>query len=327
MSSPVLQSLIAFRVDELFDEMPGVRDGDAESIHRARVASRRLRELLPLTGESHATAEARRVVRAAGRQLGRVRDLDIMTGLLARYEDAMPSATAALAFARQEVRRQRCAAVRELVKALERLDLAHLRVLQPSRLDRVLPFHRAGISFGAWMRLLRERIERRADKASAAVDHSAGLYFPNRLHRTRIALKKLRYAIEIAAAVRAAVPAHIIHDLTTMQSRLGDIHDLHVLSMQVGELAGDQAPASQLAIIRSVLGTDIARLHRRYLKRRDRMHAAIEAARRVAVRPVVRIGPLVALSAVSAVALPAALMLAAARTGNDIPAERTCERR
>jgi CHAD domain-containing protein len=313
MTSPVLQSLIADRVDELFDELPGVRDGDVESIHRARVASRRLRELLPLTGENHAITAAEDIVREAGRQLGRVRDLDIIADLLARYEETVPSAAVTVALARRTVRQRRSEAAHGVVKALERLDLSSLAALRASPLERLSRLNRAIPAVGQWTRLLRDRIEQRSRKAAAATEHSAGLYFPNRLHRTRIAIKKLRYAVEVADAIRAWVPSHLIADLKKMQARLGEMHDLHVLATTVETLAGEEASTPQVAALRDAIDADILRLHRRYLERRDRLRAAIDACSRIAARPVVLSRPVVTLSTVSAVALPAALLLAGAR--------------
>lgn len=299
MASLVLHGLIARRVDELVAEMPGVRDGDVESIHRARVATRRLRELLPLAGDGDALDDAERAARETGRRLGRVRDLDVMADLLARYEEAVPSAVVAAALARRTIRTQRRDAARSLVKALDLHALVSVgRLVHPA---------------GSWTRRLQERIAQRADEASGAVEHAGGLYFPNRLHRTRVAIKKLRYAVEIADAVFASTPRHLLADLRTIQGRLGDLHDLEVLSACLDGLAGDEAPPPQIATLRGALHAEIARLHHRYLGRRDRLKAAIEACRRVAAHPMERSRPAAAWSTITAAALPAALALAAAR--------------
>src|SRR6185436_18171595 len=52
----------------------GVRDGDVESIHQARIATRRIRAALSALG--HADAEQLDVTKQLGRALGRVRELD-----------------------------------------------------------------------------------------------------------------------------------------------------------------------------------------------------------------------------------------------------------
>jgi hypothetical protein len=62
-----LESLISARADQFFALLPGVRDGLADSIHEARVASRRLRELLPLVGNRDEIRDAEQVARTAGR--------------------------------------------------------------------------------------------------------------------------------------------------------------------------------------------------------------------------------------------------------------------
>ena len=48
-----------------------------------------------------------------------------------------------------------------------------------------------------------ERAARRAVRLRAAIDNAAGLYLPDRLHEVRIAVKKLRYALESRARAAA----------------------------------------------------------------------------------------------------------------------------
>jgi CHAD domain-containing protein len=76
-----LTTLASKCAGDFFDQLPGIRDGRPDSVHDARVACRRLRELLPLLDDTRA-AEAKPVLVAAGNQLGRVRDLDVMIALL-----------------------------------------------------------------------------------------------------------------------------------------------------------------------------------------------------------------------------------------------------
>ncbi|HUF47098.1 MAG TPA: CHAD domain-containing protein, partial [Vicinamibacterales bacterium] len=77
------------------------RDGDVEGVHQARVASRRLREMLPLAGLA-APDEVRaltRVVRRVGRLFGPVREIDVSRAIWdaqARDGDWPPAVVAAL---------------------------------------------------------------------------------------------------------------------------------------------------------------------------------------------------------------------------------------
>jgi CHAD domain-containing protein len=59
--------------------LPGVEAGDVRAIHRTRVASRRLRELLPLLElESKTARKLARRLKKTTRQLGGVREVDVL---------------------------------------------------------------------------------------------------------------------------------------------------------------------------------------------------------------------------------------------------------
>src|SRR5262249_5059874 len=78
--------------------------------------------------------------------------------------------------------------------------------------------------------LARERTTRRARRLAAAIEHAAGMYLPDRLHDVRIAIKKLRYTLELGAAPRDGRPrnAAALRTLRSMQDLLGRMHDLEV---------------------------------------------------------------------------------------------------
>ena len=74
----------------IHDRYTGLLDGDHDSIHRARIATRRVREILPLTHEwqnQDRAEELRGIFKRMGRSLGRVRDTDTRISLL-RYLEA-----------------------------------------------------------------------------------------------------------------------------------------------------------------------------------------------------------------------------------------------
>src|SRR5262249_45808687 len=60
-----------------------IYDGDAEALHRTRIASRRLRELFPvLRIDAPATRKLDRRLRRVTKQLGTVRDVDVLMSLI-----------------------------------------------------------------------------------------------------------------------------------------------------------------------------------------------------------------------------------------------------
>src|SRR5262245_58835651 len=77
-------SLIASQLHELATQLPGVRTADVDAVHDARVLTRRLRELLRLAPNRPAdvVTDATDRLKAAGRALGEVRELDVLDSLL-----------------------------------------------------------------------------------------------------------------------------------------------------------------------------------------------------------------------------------------------------
>jgi CHAD domain-containing protein len=89
----------------LCDTLPGVLDGKEGSIHDARIATRRIRELLPLLADAKrrkALDDVYSRFKRLGRSLGRVRDADVRVTLLATLETRMPHAAPALVVLRQQ---------------------------------------------------------------------------------------------------------------------------------------------------------------------------------------------------------------------------------
>ena len=69
--------LIRQRLSALSRTLPGARKGDAHAVHQARVATRRLREALPLVVPGKSGKTLARKVRRVTRALGPVRELDV----------------------------------------------------------------------------------------------------------------------------------------------------------------------------------------------------------------------------------------------------------
>src|SRR3954470_21938692 len=74
--------LLRQRLEQFTRVLDGLEGGDLSALHRARVATRRLRELLPvLQLEAAVTAKLSRRLRKVTQRLGPVRELDVL-GLL-----------------------------------------------------------------------------------------------------------------------------------------------------------------------------------------------------------------------------------------------------
>src|SRR6202163_5064703 len=79
MSSTRRDDVRASRLDRFTTPSPVLESGEIGTVHRARVTSRRLRELLPVLGlEQTAVRKLGRRLRKLTRRLGSVRDLDVL---------------------------------------------------------------------------------------------------------------------------------------------------------------------------------------------------------------------------------------------------------
>jgi CHAD domain-containing protein len=301
-------SHIAHRhLESILSHLPGTLDGDVESVHQARIATRRLREVIPLVGDDVLPHTAD-TVRRAGKQLGRVRDLDVMSELLDSLGSRLPAAVAAAEWhdARHAVHERQRSARRRMVKALERLDLESLRGGFPAgswRMTRWLtPFWNA-----PWTESLWSRIISRAEAAVAAIHRAPAVYFPNRTHSARIAVKKLRYSIELAADTGIWRHDRVLKDLRRLQNVLGGIHDAQVLMDELDGLVHRSEPTTpRTSFLKATLASDIERQHAQYAKRRGQVdgiaaacaHAYGDARHRRQFR-----APLVAASVIAAPAI------------------------
>ena len=85
-------SLFRTQIQVLRASLPGVLDGQAGAVHDSRIATRRIRELLPLLTRHHQQPnpadDLHKRFRRLGRSLGRVRDADVRLALLSSLTEA-----------------------------------------------------------------------------------------------------------------------------------------------------------------------------------------------------------------------------------------------
>lgn len=269
----VLHRVLVRRLDAFEKHLRPALEGDVTAVHQARVASRRLRELLPLllseAGGPSAAEGARvsRAVRAVTRLLGPVRELDVTLGLLDELDHAEPALAVAISEVRTLVAAEHEARRQRLQRELSRREAARLvsRLRALSEGEPPTPMH--------WRERLAERTRRRAVGLHDAVDDAGMLYDPERLHAVRIAAKKLRYALELAGETRAAGTAALVTRLKALQDELGHLHDLQIVAgfvTQVPPAAGHRAALEGLAV---VLDTQCRGLHAGFLDERGELGA------------------------------------------------------
>jgi CHAD domain-containing protein len=277
-------------------QLDGVFDGQIDAIHDARVATRRIRELLALTprpGGTDGEMDVPDTYREVGRALGKVRDIDVQIGLIRELERHAPQTAPSLVVVRQDHERDRLAKMRRLIKTLERLDVdAMLRstaVRHPSG-------PRSRLAARGWREELRRLLFERASTADDRISHATGVYFPNRAHNARIAIKQLRYAAEISEATGASELRKAIKVLRKGQEVLGALHDREVLSETLTRYGNrERLEPEHLALAEQVLEGEVADLHARYLSRRADLREACAEIARMSTRPSMT-GPALAVS-------------------------------
>ena len=237
-------------------------------MHQARVATRRLREAVPVltTGVKGArTRKARGKIRRLTKALGTVRELDVTLHVLDELARRPGIPRNALEDVRAHVVLERDDR-RSLM--LERLDGVNAEKL--GRRLRAVGAVLTESGVEKWREVLALRIVKRARRFTAAVQEAGLIYAPERLHQVRIAAKKLRYALELAADAGVAAAQAPVKALKRVQDRLGRLHDLQVLQHYVAEVHA--APPERrgsadggLDAIQRALEEECRHLHGKYL--------------------------------------------------------------
>jgi CHAD domain-containing protein len=297
MNEPSRHGPFRKRLDAFSRDLTGLEQGHVEALHRVRVASRRLRELLPLlTLDAETCRKLSRRLRRVTRQLGSVRELDVLMRLVAElHKDSRYPSTAlkyvgtAVSHARDDARRRLAGKLR--AKKLERLASRLERTARTIESDDEAVRSPAGaIPKRAWLWALDSLVARRASRLRAAIDVAGALYLPERLHDARIALKKLRYAAEVSIEVGRRRTAADVAALKSVQDLLGRLHDLEALLAWGREVQATLSPPDLLAwrdlgALNHAIEADCRQLHARYVRARatltaiaDRMRAGKVAA-------------------------------------------------
>jgi CHAD domain-containing protein len=264
---PAAVALFTRRIRQLQRHLPEAIKGDDTGVHQARVASRRLREAVPVlaAGLPHGRKAARKVRRVT-RALGTVREMDVTMQILDELarRDAVP---------RNALEDVRAHVIAERDRRRETM-LARLHKIKSARLSRRLQQVADGLAAeaaGAWRQALADRVTGRARRLRKRIKAAGQMYAPEQLHDVRIATKKLRYALELAAdaGIRPARP--LVARLERTQETLGRLNDLHVIQHHVRTVQA-QPPTRRggldggLDVIEGLLEDECRHLHARYVK-------------------------------------------------------------
>ncbi|MBK7292681.1 MAG: CHAD domain-containing protein [Holophagaceae bacterium] len=222
------------RLQELLDAPDWAED--EEQLHQVRVSARRLGAVLDLVDAEVYPGHKgqRRALKGLVDTLGLPRELDVHAGHLREYylQAATPAQAAVIEHLLEQVDRGRAKARRAMQKELDRLRLPDLhRLLEVPALPN--PFQSTSLQEAAWTCL-----EARAEAALGGLPGLCEHEDPAALHKTRVRIKKLRYAVEALEAAFAEPPQAVLKDLRSLQTVLGDHHDLATLEALLWDAEG-----------------------------------------------------------------------------------------
>lgn len=262
------------RLDAFTRALDKAKRGDARAIHRARVASRRLRELVPvLQLNADVSRRLLRSLREVTRELGTLREADVVLALIEGLQaEPGKSGNGGLSLVLDEVRTRRQdvqsrilkkAFGKRLTRVAKRLDKAAVGLeAHESRLTR------------RWIWAIDARVAHRAGALRGTIDEAGALYLPERLHEVRKAMKKLRYALELQHDVTPRYSRSELNRLRRGQELLGTLHDRQMVIDRIrttqasAQGVGERHRRRELDAILVSLEDDCRRIHGRYLRGR-----------------------------------------------------------
>jgi CHAD domain-containing protein len=252
-SFPLLNYLDGL-VDDLRTNVPkAIKDNDADAIHDARVATRRLKAamdlLTPVISDRYRKPFGK-VTRQLRRRLGPLRDSDVMLEHLKQIRAARHAR--AVGWLRQKIEETRQKAIKDAAD-----DLPPPRVL--ARLGLWWGLHQqiAETQEGVDCMLAESvhlQLDAFAEQADRLVNPPTESAERNDPHQLRIAGKSLRYTLEMAREHGHPLPKRVSSTFKKLQESLGQWHDYVVLTERaLCESVDDLLPHHDAVLQRDVL--------------------------------------------------------------------------
>ena len=234
---------------QLAEQLDGVRAAeDIEFVHRARVATRRLRAALKMSDDCFVFERLRRwrkAIRRTTANLSSARDRDVQIEFLCGALLALDTKECFPGIARVLVRleRDRERLQRNVVKAADRLEADGVLRQMRRATRKVL---RKAASAGQEVRTAtahnrtRRHILRQLDEMLRHQDCLARPDDREGHHAMRIAAKRLRYTLEIAQPLYPEKLDEAVVEIKRIQTLLGDVHDCDVWIEHLDTFASHQ---------------------------------------------------------------------------------------
>jgi CHAD domain-containing protein/CYTH domain-containing protein len=264
------------------------RPGDTEALHDFRVGLRRVRSVLRAYRphlKGSAPKKLRRRLKQLAQASGASRDLEVHLTWLAEQKPSLRyGQRVGLGWL---VRRLR-SAKRTADAALTDHIVRHFPSLR-ERLERRVARYRVTVGVGGLnreptyvavtTRLLLdhgEEVKRRLAEVKSLADQAVA-------HEARIQAKRLRYLLEPVVGIIPGGEA-LLTELKTLQDTLGELHDAHVFSLEIGSAIGEAASEDARRLSEAVLAGDSTQQALRRLRRRDPRPGLLEITTRLRQR-------------------------------------------
>lgn len=218
---------------------------DIEFVHRARVASRRLRAAIRIFGECFNCKQVKRWKKAIRRirsELGEGRDKDVQIELIGEILDSLSDKTCFAGISRLlvewEYQRERLQS--NVVRAVNRLQRnGTLKELENAakRLLVKAESHKVHMQSPESFVRAEQEILGRLDEFLALQDCLGRSEDRQSHHAMRIAAKRLRYTLEIAQPIYSGRLDPILESIKQVQTLLGEVHDCDVWQEQLDRFA------------------------------------------------------------------------------------------
>ena len=251
------RKVMRYQFGQMLRHEEGTRLGvDVEALHDMRVATRRLRAAFEIFGEAFepdALKPHLKGLKATGRALGSVRDLDVFMEKAQKYLATLPEEKrSGLDPLLREWGEQRNGMREQLLLHMNSWEYASFKQkfnlflhtpgtgVKPQPAGQITPdrvYQLAAVSIYSRMAAVR---------AFASLLDDAPV---ERLHALRIEFKKLRYTVEYFSEVLGKRSLDVINDLKLLQDHLGDLNDAQVATQIIGGfIEGWDAQQQTLAV-------------------------------------------------------------------------------
>ena len=233
-----LAQIIALQFAELQTHFSTVvADTSVEAIHKMRVTTRRLQaslDLIKFKDDSAGIGDIRKELRTLRRMLSEVRNYDVFLILLDKEASNRKTIQEPFESLKAELLKRRSAKSDEIKSFLKKTSIKkiakklRLNYKNPemASLDYIADEQRIALHTG-------NRLEKRLIEFQELAENIEPTNHPEELHQLRIAAKRLRYLLEIAADMGYGQSVTALNWLRSLQDRIGDWHDLEAMETEV----------------------------------------------------------------------------------------------